>query len=44
MVTIACMRQRAARINGQFQLITAPNPGTTIEFKIGGKTAFGQEA
>ena len=37
------MRQRAARIHGQFQLITAPNLGTTIELKVGGKTAFGRE-
>lgn len=35
------MRERAARIPGQFQLITAPNLGTTIELKIDGKTAFG---
>jgi signal transduction histidine kinase len=34
------MRDRAARIHGQFQLITAPNLGTTIELKIAGKTAF----
>jgi signal transduction histidine kinase len=38
------MRERAARIPGQFQLITAPNLGTTIELKIEGKTAFGQGA
>ena len=38
------MRERAARINGQLQLISAPNLGTTIELKIGGKKAFGQEA
>jgi signal transduction histidine kinase/ligand-binding sensor domain-containing protein len=37
------MRQRAARIHGQFQLITAPNLGTTIELKIPGKRAFGRE-
>jgi signal transduction histidine kinase len=37
------MRERAARIHGQFQLITAPNLGTTIELKIAGKTAFGQQ-
>lgn len=37
------MRERTARIHGQFQLITAPNLGTTIELKIAGKTAFGQE-
>ena len=37
------MRERAARIHGQFQLITAPNLGTTIELKIEGKTAFRQE-
>jgi signal transduction histidine kinase len=34
------MRERAARIHGQLQLITAPNLGTTIELKIVGKTAF----
>jgi signal transduction histidine kinase/ligand-binding sensor domain-containing protein len=38
------MRERAARIHGQFQLITAPNLGTTIELKIAGKTAFGRGA
>jgi signal transduction histidine kinase len=38
------MRERAARIHGQFQLITAPNIGTTIELKIVGKTAFGRKA
>jgi signal transduction histidine kinase len=38
------MRERAARIHGQFQLITAPNLGTTIELKIVGKTAFGRKA
>jgi len=38
------MRERAARIHGRFQLITAPNLGTTIELKIEGKTAFGQGA
>jgi signal transduction histidine kinase len=38
------MRERAARIQGQFQLITAPNLGTTIELKIVGKTAFGRKA
>jgi len=38
------MRERAARIRGKFQLITAPNLGTTIELKIEGKTAFGREA
>jgi len=37
------MRERAARIHGQFQLITAPNLGTTIELKIAGKTAFGRD-
>jgi signal transduction histidine kinase/ligand-binding sensor domain-containing protein len=37
------MRERAARIHGQFQVITAPNLGTTIELKIGGKTAFGRD-
>ena len=37
------MRERAARIHGQFQLITAPNLGTTIELKIVGKTAFGRK-
>jgi len=37
------MRERATRIHGQFQLITAPNLGTTIELKIGGKTAFGRD-
>ena len=37
------MRERAARIHGQLQLITAPNLGTTIELKIGGKTAFGRD-
>jgi signal transduction histidine kinase len=36
------MRGRAARINGEFQLITAPNLGTTIELKVAGKTAFGR--
>jgi len=36
------MRGRAARINGEFQLITAPNLGTTIELKIGGHAAFGR--
>ena len=38
------MRERAARIHGQLQLITAPNLGTTIELKIGGKTAFRRDA
>jgi len=38
------MRERAARIHGQFQLITAPNLGTTIELKIAGKIAFGRDA
>jgi signal transduction histidine kinase/ligand-binding sensor domain-containing protein len=38
------MSERAARIHGQFQLITAPNLGTTIELKIAGKTAFDREA
>ena len=38
------MRERAARIHGQFQLITAPNLGTTIELKLVGKTAFGRKA
>jgi len=37
------MRERAAHIRGKFQLITAPNLGTTIELKIAGKTAFRQE-
>jgi signal transduction histidine kinase/ligand-binding sensor domain-containing protein len=37
------MRARAARIHGQFQLITAPNLGTTIELKIKGKRAFHRE-
>lgn len=37
------MRQRAARIHGQFQIITAPNLGTTIELKVRGKTAFGRD-
>jgi signal transduction histidine kinase len=37
------MRERAARIHGQFQLITAPNLGTTIELQIAGKTAFGRK-
>jgi signal transduction histidine kinase/ligand-binding sensor domain-containing protein len=35
------MRERAARIHAQFQLITAPNLGTTIELKLPAKTAFG---
>jgi signal transduction histidine kinase/ligand-binding sensor domain-containing protein len=38
------MRERAARIHGQFQLISAPNLGTTIELKISGKARFGQDA
>jgi len=38
------MRDRATRIRGQLQLITAPNLGTTIELKLEGKTAFGQGA
>ena len=38
------MRERAVRIRGKLQLITAPNLGTTIELKIEGKTAFGREA
>jgi signal transduction histidine kinase len=38
------MRERAARIHGQFQLITAPNIGTTIELKIVGKAAFSRKA
>ena len=38
------MRERAARMHGQFQLITAPNLGTTIELKLKGKTAFGRKA
>jgi len=37
------MRERAAHIHGQFQLIAAPNLGTTIELKIVGKTAFGRK-
>jgi signal transduction histidine kinase/ligand-binding sensor domain-containing protein len=37
------MRQRAARIHAQFQLITAPHLGTTIELKVSGKTAFGRD-
>jgi hypothetical protein len=37
------MRERAARIHGQFQLITAPNLGTTIELKVAGNTAFGRD-
>ena len=37
------MRERAARIHGQFQIITAPNLGTTIELKLGGKTAFARD-
>ena len=37
------MRERAARIHGEFQLISAPNLGTTIELKIEGKKAFGPE-
>jgi signal transduction histidine kinase len=37
------MRDRVARLHGQFQLITAPNLGTTIELKIAGKTAFSEE-
>lgn len=36
------MRGRAARINGEFQLTTAPNLGTVIELKLAGKTAFGR--
>jgi signal transduction histidine kinase/ligand-binding sensor domain-containing protein len=38
------MRERAARIHAQFQLITAPNLGTTIELKLPGKTAFGGQS
>ena len=34
------MRERAARIHAQFQIITAPNLGTTIELKLAGKVAF----
>jgi len=37
------MRDRTARIHGQFQLITAPNLGTTIELKIGGKAVFARD-
>jgi signal transduction histidine kinase/ligand-binding sensor domain-containing protein len=37
------MRERASRIHGQFQLISAPNLGTTIELKIPGRTAFGRD-
>jgi signal transduction histidine kinase len=37
------MRERAARIDAQFQLITAPRLGTTIELKLPGKIAFRQE-
>ena len=37
------MRERVGRIDGQFQLITAPNLGTTIELKIEGRTAFRRE-
>jgi signal transduction histidine kinase len=37
------MRERAARIHGQFHVITAPNFGTTVELKIVGKTAFGRK-
>jgi len=38
------MRERAARIHGQLQLISAPSLGTTIELKIEGKKAFGSDA
>src|SRR5262249_5701567 len=38
------MRDRAARIHGQFQLITAPNLGTTIELKLPRKVAFGEQS
>src|SRR5262249_53976386 len=37
------MRERAARIHAQLQLISAPNLGTTIELKMGGRMAFGRE-
>src|SRR5277367_2383270 len=36
------MRERAARIDAQLQLITAPNLGTTIELKLPKKIAFGR--
>ena len=36
------MRERAARIQAQLQLITAPNLGTTIELKLPKKIAFGR--
>ena len=34
------MRERAGRIDGQLQLITAPQKGTTIELCVPGKIAF----
>ena len=38
------MRERAARLPGQLQIITAPSLGTTIELKIPGKIAFGRQS
>jgi signal transduction histidine kinase/ligand-binding sensor domain-containing protein len=37
------MRERAARIDAQFQLIAAPRLGTTIELKLPGTIAFRQK-
>jgi Signal transduction histidine kinase len=38
------MRERAARIHGQFRLVTAPGLGTAIELNIEGKIVFREEA
>lgn len=38
------MRERAARIPGQFQIITAPSLGTTIELKVPRETGFGGQS
>jgi signal transduction histidine kinase len=37
------MRERAARINGQFQINSAPGLGTVVELRVPGKTAYREE-
>jgi len=38
------MRERATRINGQFQITSAPGLGTVVELRVPGKTAYREEA
>jgi signal transduction histidine kinase/ligand-binding sensor domain-containing protein len=38
------MRERATRINGQFEVISAPGVGTVVEVRVPGKTAYREEA